>query len=87
MTYTANGRPTSSSTLVDLLRSRARHDASRTAYTVLLDGETEEASLTYQDLDRRARAIAAQLQASGATGTRALLLYPSGLDYLAAFFG
>src|SRR3712207_4385484 len=33
------------------------------------------------------RAIASQLQALGAAGDRALLLYPPGLDYLAAFFG
>ncbi|MEG3957006.1 AMP-binding protein [Microcoleus sp. herbarium2] len=31
--------------------------------------------------------MAAQLQALGASGKRALLLYPPGLDYIAAFFG
>src|SRR5207248_4750769 len=38
-------------------------------------------------LDRRARAIAAQLQSLAAPGERALLLLPSDLDYPAAFFG
>lgn len=56
-------------------------------YTYLVDGETTEASLTYEELDRRARAIAAVLQGAGAFGERVLLLYPSGLDFLAAFFG
>ena len=41
----------------------------------------------YADLDRKARAIAADLQAELNLGDRALLLYPPGLDFLAAFFG
>jgi len=42
---------------------------------------------TYAQLDQRARAIASALQDLGAAGERALLLYPAGLDYIAAFFG
>ncbi|MDF5730186.1 MAG: type I polyketide synthase, partial [Rhizonema sp. PD38] len=38
-------------------------------------------------LDRCAKVIAAQLQSMGATGQRALLLYPSGLEFIAAFCG
>ncbi len=74
-------------TLVDLLRLRAREDAPGTGYTMLVDGEANEVSLTFAELDRRARAIAAELQSHDAAGERALLLYPSGLDYIAAFFG
>ena len=44
-------------------------------------------SWTYAELDRRARAIAAWLQSLGLQGERALLLYPAGLDFIAAFFG
>ncbi|MCU0532510.1 MAG: fatty acyl-AMP ligase [Hydrococcus sp. Prado102] len=75
------------STLVDLLRYRAQAQIDRRAYTFLQDGETEDASLTYQELDRRARAIAARLQSIVAPGDRALLLYPSGLEFISAFFG
>ncbi|MBD1924286.1 amino acid adenylation domain-containing protein [Microcoleus sp. FACHB-831] len=75
------------STLVDLLSYRSLHQTEKIAFTFLQDGETEETSWTYQDLDRRSRAIASQLQALGLTGERALLLYQPGLDYLAAFFG
>jgi acyl-CoA synthetase (AMP-forming)/AMP-acid ligase II len=53
----------------------------------LPDGETEGEQLSYGELDRRSRAIASQLQGLGLSGERALLLYPPGLDYLAAFFG
>ena len=79
--------PSSSSTLVELLRYRAAHQPSQLAFTFLQDGETEDSSLTYRELDRLSRAIASQLQALGVSGERALLLYPPGLDYLAAFFG
>jgi acyl-CoA synthetase (AMP-forming)/AMP-acid ligase II len=56
-------------------------------YTFLSDGESDEVRLTYGDLDRRARAIAAFLQNIEATGDRILLLFPPGLDYISAFFG
>ena len=75
------------STLVDLLRYRALHQPDRRAYTFLLDGETQSSNLNYQQLDRLAQAIAAKLQSMGATGERALLLYPPGLEFIAAFFG
>jgi acyl-CoA synthetase (AMP-forming)/AMP-acid ligase II len=75
------------STLVDLLRWRALHQPNQCAYTFLLDGETEKVSLTYEELDRQARAIGALLQSLGTVGERALLLYPPGLEYITGFFG
>ncbi len=75
------------STWVDLLRQRTLHQPDQVAFTFLSDGETEGDRLTYQELDRQARAIASQLQARGLSSERALLLYPPGLEYLAAFFG
>ena len=76
------------STLVDLVRYRALHQPHQTAYIFLQDGESESARcLTYQELDRQARTIAAYLQSQNAVGERALLLYPPGLEFIAAFFG
>jgi len=72
---------------VDLLQQRADYQPQQRAFTFLQDGEIEAETLTYQELDQRARAIAAHLQVQGLVGERALLLYPPGLDYLAAFFG
>jgi acyl-CoA synthetase (AMP-forming)/AMP-acid ligase II/arylsulfatase A-like enzyme/Tfp pilus assembly protein PilF/acyl carrier protein len=80
-------RRTEPSTLVDLLRERAQEHPERTAYTFLLDGEVETSRLTYGELDRQARAVAALLQERGAAGERALLLFPPGLEFVAAFFG
>jgi amino acid adenylation domain-containing protein len=73
--------------LIDLLGHRASAQPRRQAYTFLSDGETEEVSLTYEELDRQARAIGARLQELGAGGGRVLLLYPPGLEYVSAFFG
>lgn len=74
------------STLVELLRLRASEEPDFRAYTFLLDGEAEEAHVTYGEMDRRARAIAARLQEMGAAGERALLLFAPGLDYVVALF-
>jgi amino acid adenylation domain-containing protein len=76
-----------SSDFASLLRWRAEHQPDRLAYRFLLDGDEDEVSLTYAELDQRARAIAAWLEESGASGERAIMLYPPGLDYVAAFFG
>lgn len=57
------------------------------AYTFLADGEAEENRLNYAEMDREARAIGAWLQSFMSPGERALLIYPPGLEYIAAFFG
>jgi amino acid adenylation domain-containing protein len=69
-----------------LLRVRARRTPDRPAYLFLADGETEAASLTWGELDRRARFQARVLRREAAEGDRALLLYPPGLDFIVAFF-
>ena len=75
------------SNLVELLRHRALHQGDDAGFQFLVDGEKAEVAWTYADVDRKARAIAASLQAMDMEGERALLLYPAGLDFVAAFFG
>jgi 8-amino-7-oxononanoate synthase len=75
------------SNLVDLLRHRSAHLGHDRAFIYLVDGENEEVQLSYRELDRQARAIGGRLQALGLAGERALLLYPAGLEFIAAFFG
>src|SRR5205823_3260535 len=74
-------------TIVELLRRRARYQPDARAYTFLEDGEEESNSLTYAELDRQAQSIAVFLQTVANTRERAVLLYPAGLDFIAAFFG
>ena len=74
------------STLIKLLRWRACQPDQR-AYTFLIDGEVEGSHLTYAELDCQARSIGALLQQYRARGERVLLLYPPGLEFIAAFCG
>ena len=75
------------STLLDLLEFRAQSDPKMKAYTFLENGEIEHGHLTNAALDRQARAIGGQLQELEAFGQRVLLLYPTSLEFIAAFFG
>jgi acyl-CoA synthetase (AMP-forming)/AMP-acid ligase II len=71
----------------EVLIARARDQATRTAFLFLRDGERDEVRVTYGEIDRQARAIAARLRETCAPGDRALLLYPPGLEFISAFFG
>ncbi|HSK75277.1 MAG TPA: AMP-binding protein, partial [Thermoanaerobaculia bacterium] len=73
--------------LTEALGSRAARTPDRTAYVFLAEGEEEQGRLTYGALEEQARAIAAALARTCRPGERALLLYPPGLDFVAAFFG
>lgn len=80
---TSSSTPT---TLTDALRQRVARDPEATACVFVLD-DGQEQSLSYAELDRRARTVAVALIDSGAAGERVLLLYPPGLDYVTAFLG
>ena len=75
----------SATNVVDLLRRRAAASPA-IGFTFVADGR-EDRLLTFAELDRRARHVAARLQARGLAGERALLLLPAGHEQLAAFFG
>src|SRR4029079_12129147 len=69
-----------SSGFADILARRAREEPDSTAFVF----ESEERA-TYAELDARARTLAAAL--ADMRGERALLVYPPGLEYVAALFG
>jgi acyl-CoA synthetase (AMP-forming)/AMP-acid ligase II len=75
------------STLVEILRWRALQQPEQRTHVYLPDGEAEGDHLTHATLDCKARGIGALLQSYRAGGERALLLYPAGLEFIAAFFG
>ena len=75
------------SNLVDMLVSKADTHKDKIGFTYLLDGDAEEATLTFAELDHQARLIGTELQRLGVKGERVLLLYAPGLDYISAFFG
>jgi 8-amino-7-oxononanoate synthase len=73
--------------LVDCLRYWTQERPEEPVFYFLEDGETDETRWSFAQLDRKARAVAARLQALGMEGERALLLYPPGLDFVAGFYG
>src|SRR5579864_187210 len=75
------------SNLVELVQQRARDCPDRTAFIFLAGEDLRQSSLTCGELDFQARSIAGFLQELEAQGERALLLYPPGLEFIAAFFG
>jgi acyl-CoA synthetase (AMP-forming)/AMP-acid ligase II len=74
------------SDLNQLLQQRAENSPDHLAFTFLKD-EGGEVHWTYAQLEKRARSIAVQLRALNCAGQRVLLLYPAGLDFIAAFWG
>ena len=72
-------------TLVDILQHRANSQPQKRAYLFLEKGEKEADELSYYQLWEKATIIASSLQ--NYQGERALLLYPSGLEFITAFFG
>ena len=72
---------------IEILRWRALHQPERCSLTFDTAGEGEGDSLRFAALDRRAQALAARFQRLGIARERALLVYPPGLEFVAAFVG
>lgn len=77
-------------TLVDVLKLRAKRQPEQLSYTFLdhrSNSNIDEIDCTYADLDKKAKHIAALLQARGICDQPVLIVYPPGIDYICAFVG
>ena len=79
--------PCDISSPIQVLRQRACTNRDEIAFTFLVGDELAETHWTFEELDFRARAIAAELVERGAVGKRALLMYDPGLEFVAALAG
>jgi acyl-CoA synthetase (AMP-forming)/AMP-acid ligase II len=70
----------------DILRTRAAERPDDQVFGQWGEGKVDS-WLSFSQLDTRARAIASRLQSEPTTGARVLLLYPPGMEYIAAFYG
>ena len=77
----------SDSTLIELLHNRAHEQPDLPAYISLKDGLTVDRTLSYAELDQKARAIAVFLRQRFQAGDRLLLMHPPGLEFVEAFWG
>jgi acyl-CoA synthetase (AMP-forming)/AMP-acid ligase II len=77
--------------LPGLLRDLAARHAHQRAFTFMdypdLSSTGRSRTLTWAQLQDRARAVAGQLRETARPGDRAVLLMPQGLDYVAGFLG
>lgn len=71
----------------EILAERARQAPDDVAFAFLRDGEADEETVTYRELNERALSIAGQLRQRVPAGSRVLLLFPPGIEYVAAVFG
>ena len=72
--------------MLELLRNQAANNPEGMAFEYL-DEREGLSNVTFAELDRLARVIAARLQLELRPGDRALLVYPAGIEFIAAFFG
>ncbi len=87
MTTPSSPNLPSRQTLIDVLRSRASEEPEKPAYVFLKDGISPDHTLTYAELDRRARSLAVFLSRRFREKSRLLLMYPPGLEFVTAFWG
>lgn len=73
-------------TLPELLAFRATHQPSDTAFVFLPAENIEQITISYEALYVQSQIIAAHLQQFIEPGERVLLIYSSGLEFIAAFF-
>jgi len=75
--------------LSEYIRRNAVAHGDRQAITFLSDFDADDGriSISYAELDQRARSVAAALLNRCRPGDRALLLYPEGMDFAVAFVG
>ncbi|KKB97294.1 fatty acyl-AMP ligase [Mycolicibacter arupensis] len=88
MDFTPTVTHPTAQTLVELLGRQAARLGDKVAFSFSYNGDDEGRSeLSFRELDRRARAIAANLQRYEVAGERVLVLVRPGLDFIAGFFG
>lgn len=84
------GPPETTRDFVSCVRENIRTHGDTRSFTFISEEpgrRYKENVLGFADLDRRARALGCRLEARGLRDRAVLLLYPEGLEFLAAFLG
>lgn len=87
MSAPTDSQALTSATFGETLFRRAKCEPERTAFAFLSDTSHHIETMTYRELHCRAQSIAAGLLEQARPGSRALLLFAPGLDYVSAVFG
>ncbi len=73
--------------LVDMFETTSARHADKVIYYYLDDGLNETSRITFREMNARAKSIAATLQKDFRKGDRALMLFPSGIEFIVSLFG
>ncbi len=84
--FVASGGPANLRTLLEVLEWQASARPDREVYRFCFENEADS-HLTFGELYERAKTIAGHLQRFARPLDRVLLVFPPGLDFVAAFFG
>jgi acyl-CoA synthetase (AMP-forming)/AMP-acid ligase II/acyl carrier protein len=80
---TRDGTVGNNGTILDSLERWAAESGARRAFTFLGTGEADQAnSITFGELHKRTRSLASHVSERCGPGSRVLLLYPPGLEYI-----
>jgi acyl-CoA synthetase (AMP-forming)/AMP-acid ligase II len=74
-------------TFADILRRRAAEQGQAQAFTFLGSEASQDVSVSYAELDKRARAIAMELESRALSGQRVLIVLPPGAASVASLLG
>lgn len=74
-------------TIIDVLQNRAINNANKILYRYIEDEESISKTLTFLEVNNRAKVIANRLSQTCKKGDRALMIYPAGLEFIVAFLG
>ncbi|MBI5933700.1 MAG: fatty acyl-AMP ligase [Chloroflexi bacterium] len=72
---------------VEILQRRAQETPDHLSHMLLGASEAENQSMTYRQMDAAVREMAAYLQSVAEPGQRALLVYPTSLEFIVAMYG
>lgn len=88
MTNFSNSDPKKIETILDALKLHAKMSPNKIAFGFLESGEDVTHQITFKELYAATLNVAFELRQKGlSTGDRALLIFPSGLEFIAAFLG
>ncbi|MBL3657518.1 non-ribosomal peptide synthetase/type I polyketide synthase [Fulvivirga sediminis] len=73
--------------IAELVMHKRSTSSNEVVFKYLENGEQVTHSLTYEEIDTKAREIASYLQHHNFKGQRALLLFASGTDFIVSFLG
>ncbi|WP_051609626.1 AMP-binding protein [Terasakiella pusilla] len=73
--------------LVRVLAQHAKEKTQEIAFIFLRDGERDAVTITYAELDKRAKIIASSILTKMPEAKRALLMHPPGVEFVAALCG